>query len=481
MPLALGGKPVSYWVHSVITIGLMVFFGFLPPIGDITPMGMKVLGIFLGCLWGWIFVEMIWPSVIGLVFFGLSGYTTISGVFGTAMDAQVMQCFMCFLVAGLFDCFGVTSYLASKMLSNKMMLGKPWVIATVLFLTVGVISVLSSTIAAIFLMWAIITKIADEVGCEKGDKFIAFLIAGCVYSGFTSAMILPFKATTVTFMSFVQGTMDIQIPVVPYILFMLFYYIVSLVVYLLFGKVLLRLDTSKFKSEKDLFEDLRGKKANKLEKIGLGFIGIFIGVLLWPSIFPAEWAITQIFSQLGLIGVIAVLITIGALMHDEKGKPIAPISKLMGHIGWDVIWLLMATFPVAAAMRSADCGIMDTISKSTMPLISNMSISIIIIAVMIIIAVLTQVTHNVVLGIMFMPFVCQIVANMGGNPIVAWWGMFMALMSAFGTPAASMNAAMVFGHANVRESKMGYVYGFGYAIIMNLIAIVFLPIANMIF
>lgn len=85
---------------------------------------------------------------------------------------------------------------------------------------------------------------------------------------------------------------------------MLFYYIVSLVGYLLFGKVILRLDTSKFKSEKDLFKNLRGKKANKLEKIGLGFIGVFIGVLLWPSIFPTEWAITQIFSQLGLIGVI---------------------------------------------------------------------------------------------------------------------------------------------------------------------------------
>lgn len=55
----------------------------------------------------------------------------------------------------------------------------------------------------------------------------------------------------------------------------------------------------------------------------------------------------------------------------KKGKPIAPISKLMGHIGWDVIWLLMATFPVAAAMRSTDCGIMDTISQFIMPLLAT--------------------------------------------------------------------------------------------------------------
>ena len=53
----------------------MALFRFIPPIGSMTTLGMTILGIFLGALWGWITCDMIWPSVLALVMLGFSGYT----------------------------------------------------------------------------------------------------------------------------------------------------------------------------------------------------------------------------------------------------------------------------------------------------------------------------------------------------------------------------------------------------------------------
>ena len=43
---------VSYkkWIQSAFIIGIMFIIGLLPPFGQITPLGMKILGIFLGCV-----------------------------------------------------------------------------------------------------------------------------------------------------------------------------------------------------------------------------------------------------------------------------------------------------------------------------------------------------------------------------------------------------------------------------------------------
>ena len=60
----------KYYLNSAIVVLLMALFRFIPPIGSMTTLGMTILGIFLGALWGWITCDMIWPSVLALVMLG---------------------------------------------------------------------------------------------------------------------------------------------------------------------------------------------------------------------------------------------------------------------------------------------------------------------------------------------------------------------------------------------------------------------------
>ena len=51
-----------YYVHSAIGVLIMFGVGFLPPIPGITAIGMKVLGAFLGMLYGWILSVLSGPA-----------------------------------------------------------------------------------------------------------------------------------------------------------------------------------------------------------------------------------------------------------------------------------------------------------------------------------------------------------------------------------------------------------------------------------
>lgn len=60
-------KQQARYIHIAIMLTLIIGFHFLPPIGTITPVGMKILGIFLAMLYGWTICGMIWPSMLGMI------------------------------------------------------------------------------------------------------------------------------------------------------------------------------------------------------------------------------------------------------------------------------------------------------------------------------------------------------------------------------------------------------------------------------
>ena len=42
------------YVHAIIMFVIMFGVGTLPTFGQVTPLGMKILGVFLGTMYGWL-------------------------------------------------------------------------------------------------------------------------------------------------------------------------------------------------------------------------------------------------------------------------------------------------------------------------------------------------------------------------------------------------------------------------------------------
>ena len=68
---------MHFVIYLIITFGI----GFLPSFGAITDLGMDVLGVFIGTIYGWLTLGLIWPSIFSLAALGLIGYIGVQQAF----------------------------------------------------------------------------------------------------------------------------------------------------------------------------------------------------------------------------------------------------------------------------------------------------------------------------------------------------------------------------------------------------------------
>lgn len=67
MSFSLTKNGPKFYVNLAIMILIMVAFRFITPPEGLTSDGLAVVGVFFGVLYGWLFIDMIWPSFMGLV------------------------------------------------------------------------------------------------------------------------------------------------------------------------------------------------------------------------------------------------------------------------------------------------------------------------------------------------------------------------------------------------------------------------------
>ncbi len=78
-------KNTFYYINIVIMFALMFGIGQLPTFGQVTPLGMQILGIFVAVLYGWCTVNLLWPSLFGIETVGMTEYCTIKESFAAAL------------------------------------------------------------------------------------------------------------------------------------------------------------------------------------------------------------------------------------------------------------------------------------------------------------------------------------------------------------------------------------------------------------
>ena len=161
-------------VHSIIGLAIMIGFRFLPlNLPEITPVGMQVVGIFIGTLYLWTFVDPAWASLMAIAMLGFSDYASMSAVITAAFGAPVtQQVFFLMILSGALVYYKITLYIGRFFLTRKFTNGKPWVLVAVICVGSYLIAGFINCFTAIFLFWPILYDIFDELGYKKGDFIV---------------------------------------------------------------------------------------------------------------------------------------------------------------------------------------------------------------------------------------------------------------------------------------------------------------------
>lgn len=467
------------YIHVCIMFIIMIGVGYLPTFGQVTDVGMKILGVFLGTLYGWLFIDLLWPSLIGLVALGLTGFMTIPEAFAGALASDIgIQVIITCIFAGALGKIGAVDVVSNWILTRKFLQKSPWLLILTLYLTIMIGTMLGAGLALIFMLWTLVLQAADRCGYSRKDPLVAFLLATIVILGFTSSNIMPFKGSALLYLSFyipVAGPIDY----VPFVIFALMYTLCLMAAFMLAARFIFRIDVSKFSLSDDEIERIRQIKITREQKIGCVIMFAYFVVMFSPAFLPEEWGITTFISTMGLLGITTVALMLLAIVKKDNGESVLKISECHQSIPWDIVWLICATTPLASAMESEESGIMTTIVSVLTPILTSMSFSVLIIVVIIVLGVLTQFTHNIVLGAMFIPFLTEIALQTGGNSELLFMSILLILNCAYVTPAASMQAALVHGNEDVGK-KAAYSWGL-VALVASwiILTIIGIPLGNL--
>ncbi len=88
MPTSVKNNNI-YYLKAIVCMLIMFCFGYLPPVEPITPLGMHIVGIFFGLLFGWMTIGLIWPSIMGCIALVLVGGMKIGAVLSSGWGSTV--------------------------------------------------------------------------------------------------------------------------------------------------------------------------------------------------------------------------------------------------------------------------------------------------------------------------------------------------------------------------------------------------------
>ncbi len=477
-------KDITYWINTVITVVLMFGIGYLDPWGTLEPIGMKVLGIFIGLLWGWTTIGFVWPSMLGVLALGLSGYQTVNQVLMAGFGAPVntVLCIFLFIFAAYMDKIGLSRIIANWFISRKICIGRPYVFSLMVFIAAYVLGATVSLFTAILLLFSIFYSVCETLGYGKLEKYPVVMLAGIVYSAMLGFAVFPFKAVQVMVLgslSTVSGGLTVDFGGFTILTFVIT--AVCLAIYMLIMKFIVRPDISNFDGIGDMFEDLRHITMSQEQKIAAFFLCLFMFAMFAPSILPKDLFIAKFFNTLGITGSLVFVLVLMAMLK-VKGKVSFNFAECAKDgMNWEMIIMFVATMPVSAAMSNEEIGVIKFLVDLMSPVFSQFNGLAFCVIFLIISGLLTQIAHNLVLAALLTPVLYQFCIQLGGDPIAMSVLFSFAIATAVATPGGSATAALLFTNDWIGRGN-AYKYGWLMAIVSLVVTIVVgLPLGAVIF
>lgn len=302
------GETAKFYLIIGISFAIMISFGFLPPFGAMTEYGMQMLGVFLGCIFGWLLGVNIPVTLLGIVVAGIliSGQTIDSMITAVQSAQMILVMFWALIfIYGLRKC-GLIDYLCKKMMSISWCKKSPWHLAVSLWLCTMVCTAFScQAFAAMVLMFSMFYDVADKLGIERRGGYAAFvlvMIAGISTIGTGSVPYSNMILMSTTVMT--AAVPDVVYNVSTMCLVDIAVTVATIVFISILFKILLVTNVIKPGFDMSHVDDLIENKAVLDTKVkwAIFYIVFLIVILVGPNFLPADSQLAILSNKIGSIG-----------------------------------------------------------------------------------------------------------------------------------------------------------------------------------
>lgn len=462
----------AYIINSVIALIIMIGFKYVVPASDpLTPLGVEILGILLGTLYGWLIVDdVIWPSIACLILLGLSGFMTVPEAFAEGFgNNSVLLMLFFFLFTNILNSAGIIEFIAKWIATRKIAYGKPWVLSILLMLAGIACFFMVSGTAAFLVMMPLVKSIASLYDFRPGSKWPLAIIFGFVYVGSTSYILLPYKSLPLIVFGVYEATTGEEIAVGPYMFIIAVSTVVALGFFFIFTKFILKPDVRPI-VEHDI-DTSKPLVLTSYQKFVLGYFCVVLLLLILPNLLPASLPIIGTLKEIGNVGMLLLSIVVFLALQIKDS---ITLNELFAqNVAWRIIFLLAAAMAIAKPFTAEETGISAWIVELVTPIFAGRSTFMFIVLISVICAVLVNLANNQAICALFTPIVLTVGTALDANLPMLVVCMMAACNVGIITPPATTLSALLHSETAWIPGRLAYAYGFIYTM-FNLLNTIFI-------
>jgi len=452
-------KSKDFYITLAITLILMLGFQFLPPFGQITPLGMKVLGIFLGVIFAWVRGEIIWSAMLGMFMLTAQGFgnatSNWSGLIG--VQAAAMVIFGLLLVHGMKNS-GLVEELAFAIVGSKWSKKGPWVLAAVFFIATDIVSFLiGGGLPVIILMWALFYEVCAKCELKAHTPFVSYVIVAIAIIGNSAMCTLPYSSTAVVGIGIAQGfAPTLTANYLTYFGLNILILIGYNILFLLVGRLVIGNDIPMKKLDESMTHKLNLTLSMKVAL----FYAILLAVMMFLPPFLPQGNALRVFLETTLspLGVLIFIVMLMALTHID-GKPILDlVDGLRNGVQWPLVFLIGSAILIAGYLTGDGMGIIPTLTTLVDPILGGRSPLMILTFSIILCLIMTNLINDMVTMIVLFPICASFYVAVGGPVELMAYLFVPAMAQGMFMPSGSMNGALVHGNREWLTSGEAYKY-----------------------
>ena len=419
------------YVHCAVVFVLAFFFRFLPPIGQVTPYGMGILGTFIAAIYGWSTIGMVWPSFICLTAIGLT--IGPNQMIAAGFNATILAMIFVFLLMALLEETGATTWLVNTILGSKFTMGKPWLTLFLLFGAAYIGGILNSMVMAIVFM-GVFTTLCKNLNVTPYTKLPTCLMIGTALALLMGQISIPVMGNAMMIMATYNAMFPVPLNLLQYMAFMIPMGFLMMATFVCIMRFVLRVDVAPLKNfDPAMFGGTQ--KASRDMKLAMMFFVIYMVLVVMSSI-GALGTVAAFLGKFGMFGIIAMVICVMMLLKKEDGTPYLNFHMSAAKIGWDPVLMVAFIMVISSFMNTAETGISQTLMSLLMPF-TTLSPFVFIVVALFFAMVTTNFATNLIIIVMVMPVIYNFAGMVGLNASGLMCLLFIAAHLALATPAAA--------------------------------------------
>ena len=442
MDAALSRNTPTYYVKLAVMAAIMMLFRHLPQPPGLSAEGLAVVGVFFGVLYGWLFIDMVWPSLAGILALGLvlpePMDLVLRDTFGNSTFLLLL--FFC-MVASVINSAGVAGYLARRIVGASFVDGRPWLLVFMLCLAMCALACMLTMTAAVLVAFPLVREVCRQYGYRPGDVFPMVLLLAMLFVANIAYLLLPFKSMpAIVFGVYGQMSGGEQIALAPYMVVMTALLLLSIVFVLGYLRFVVRPDVERMRAARGNLR-VEDKLSSYQRAILWSFVGLIV-LLLLLGMLPGDWCLARLLKGLGYNGILLAYVCFYLLLNFREGIGLGDIMHRS--VAWPALFLVAAVLRITGAFVAT--GVTDFIASACGPMLQGVSSTLLVFIVVFVATGCTQLANNNASAAIFAPVAYTLaVANGSVEPQALLCCVLLSCSNGMLTPASSTTSAILYG------------------------------------